>query len=296
MKRERPTAWLKRYLPPALAALLVLLGFLGLLGGIIAALAPSVASELGGLGETAQEGAQTVQTFLEEGPLGFEPIRIDDLIQRGQDALANTEGLAGTVLGYAGALLEGTAGLLFGLVVLFFYLKDGPRIARWLRDLFPERIRRDADVIGSMTWQSVSGYIRGQLLIAFVDAVLIGLALWILGVPLALPLFVLVFFGGLFPIVGALISGLVAVLVALATTTPLTALILLGVILVVQEIEGDVLAPLVLGRAVSLHPLAVLAALAAGGTLLGVLGAFIAIPVAGSAARAVGYLRARVPG
>jgi len=291
-----PAARLKRVLPPALAALVVLLAFLGVLSGLIALLAPAVAGELGGLTEAAQEGAAQVQQFLEEGPLGFEPIRVDELVQTLQDRAANTEGLAGTILGAAGVIVEGAAGLLFGLVVLFFYLKDGPTLGRWLVGLFPTGVRRDAEIIGSQTWQAVGGYIRGQLLIAFVDALLIGIAIWILGVPLVLPLSVLVFLGGLFPIVGAALSGLIAVLVALATTDPTTALILLAVIVVVQQVEGDLLAPLVLGRAVSLHPLAVLASLTAGGVLLGVLGAFVAIPLVGSATRAVGYLRSRVPG
>jgi len=290
-----PTARLKRVLPPSLATLVVLLLFLGGLGGVIALLTPAVAGELGGLAEAAQEGAAQVQQFLEEGPLGFEPIRVDELIQTVQERLANTEGLAGTILGAAGVIVEGAAGLLFGLVVLFFYLKDGPTLGRWLVELFPARVRRDAEIIGSQTWQAVGGYIRGQLLIALVDAVLIGIAIAVLGVPLVLPLAVLVFLGGLFPIVGAVLSGLFAVLVALATTDPTKALILLAVIVVVQQIEGDLLAPLVLGRAVSLHPLAVLASLTAGGVLLGVLGAFVAIPLVGSATRAVGYLRSRVP-
>lgn len=291
-----PTARLKRVLPPAPAALAVLLLFLGGVAGVIALLAPAVASELGGLTEAAQDGAAQVQQYLEEGPLGFEPIRVDDLIQTVQDRLANTEGLAGTILGAAGVIVEGAAGLLFGLVVLFFYLKDGPTLGRWLVELFPTGLRRDAEIIGSQTWQAVGGYIRGQLLIALVDALLIGIAILVLGVPLVLPLSVLVFLGGLFPIVGAVLSGLIAVLVALATTDPTKALILLVVIVLVQQLEGDLLAPLVLGRAVSLHPLAVLASLTAGGVLLGVLGAFVAIPLVGSATRAVGYLRSRVPG
>jgi len=289
-------ARLRRVVPPALAAAVVVLGFLALLSGTLALLAPAVASELGGLSDAALDGAEQVQAYLEAGPFGLQPVRVDDLIAQLQDRIADTEGLAGTVLGAASALAEGTAGLIFGVIALFFYLKDGPVIARWLRDLFPERLRPDAETIGSQTWLTMSGYIRGQLVIALVDAVLIGIGIWVLGVPLVIPLAVLVFFGGLFPIVGAVLSGLVAVLVALATSDPATALALLGVILVVQQVEGHILAPVVLGRAVSLHPLAVLASLAAGGALLGVLGAFIAIPLVGSATRAVGYLRTRIPG
>lgn len=289
-------ARLRQVMPPAGAAAVVLIGFLALLSGTVALLAPAVASELGGLSAAALDGAEQVQAFLETGPFGLQPIRVDDVIAQLQGRLADTEGLAGTVLGAASALAEGTAGLILGLIALFFYLKDGPAIARWLRDLFPVRLRRDAEIVGSQTWLTVSGYIRGQLVIALVDAVLIGIGIWVLGVPLVVPLAVLVFFGGLFPIVGAVLSGLVAVLVALATSDLTTAVILLGIILAVQQVEGHVLAPVVLGRAVSLHPLAVLASLAAGGTLLGVLGAFIAIPLVGSATRAVGYLRTRVPG
>lgn len=290
-----PTTRLKKRMPDALATFVVLLGFLALLGGLIALLAPSVARELDGVVESAQDGARRVQDFLEQGPLGFQPIQVDQLLQQAQDRLADTEGLTATVLGALGSLVEGVTGLLLGVVVLFFYLKDGPRMARWLRDLFPERVRADAEAIGERTWQTVGGFIRGQLLVALVDAFFIGIGILVLGVPLAVPLIVLVFAGGLFPIVGAVISGLLAVLVALATTGVTQALILLAVILVVQQVEGDVLAPIVFGRTVQLHPLAILAALTAGGVLLGVLGAFIAIPLAASASRAVGYLRERVP-
>jgi len=291
-----PAARLRQVLPPAAAAAVALVGFLALLSGTVALLAPAVASELDGLSDAALDGAEQVQTYMESGPFGLQPVRVDDVIAQLQGRLADTDGLAGTVLGAASALAEGTAGLFLGLIALFFYLKDGSAIARWLRDLFPQRLRRDAEIVGSQTWLTMSGYIRGQLVIALVDAVLMGIGIWVLGVPLVAPLAVLVFFGGLFPIVGAVLSGLVAVLVAIATSDLTTAVALLGVILVVQQVEGHVLAPVVLGRAVSLHPLAVLASLAAGGALLGVLGAFIAIPLVGSATRAVGYLRSRVPG
>lgn len=294
-----PTARLKRRMPDALAALLVLLSFVAVLSGVIAALAPSVAAEFSGedgIIEQSQAGAQRLQDFLESGPFGFQPIAVDDLVQRARDALAGAEDLSGTVLGAAAVLVEGIAGLVLGLVVLFFYLKDGPRIAGWVRDVFPTRVQADVEVIGGQTWQTVGGYIRGQLFIALIDAILIGIAIVVLRVPLALPLSVLVFFGGLFPIVGAFVSGLIAVLVALATKGPVIALILLGAIVVIQQVEGDVLAPIVFGRAVQLHPLAVLAALAIGGVLLGVLGAFIAVPLAASLTRGVGYVRERVPG
>nr|MBA2578793.1 AI-2E family transporter [Euzebyaceae bacterium] len=158
----------------------------------------------------------------------------------------------------------------------------------------PRRARADAEAIGARVWFTIGAYIRGQLVIAVVDAVLIGLGLWIVGVPLALPLAVLVFFGGLFPIVGAVAAGIVAVLVALATGGLTSALIVLAIVVAVQQVEGHLLAPIVLGKATELHPVAVIAALTAGAVLLGVLGAFLAVPIAASATRAVGYLRTRV--
>lgn len=290
------TDWLKRRIPDALAALLVLVGSLALLSGIVAALAPSVAEELSGVTELAQEGAQQAQDFLEGGPLGLPPVPVGELSGRIGELLQNTEGLASNVLGAAAAVLQGLTSSVLLLVALFFYLKDGPRIARFLRSLFPEQVQPDIDEIGMRVWGTVGAYIRGQLFIALVDAVFIGIALSVLGVPLVLPLAVLVFFGGLFPIVGAFVSGSVAVLVALAANDLRTALFVLIAILVVQQVEGNLLAPIVLGRATQLHPLATIVALAAGGVLLGVLGAFIAVPVVASAARTVGYLRHRIPG
>lgn len=291
-----PTRMLKRRMPSGLAALLVVLGFLGLLAGIVAVLAPSVGDEIGDLDDEVQNGADQLQDFLADGPFGFQPVQLDELVANARERFLSGDGLATGVLGAATAVAEGFAALVFLLFALFFYLKDGEKIARWLRNLFPVRVRADVEEMGFRSWQTVGAYIRGQLFIALVDATLIGIGIAVLRVPLALPLSVLVFFGGLFPIVGAFLSGGVAVLVALATTSPTTALILLAVIVAVQQLEGHILAPVVLGRAVELHPLAAIAALTAGAVLLGVLGAFLSIPIAASLARAAGYLRNRTPG
>ncbi len=286
---------LKRLMPATLAAILTIAGAVAVLSGIVAVLAPQVSDELVNLGDTVTQGAQDAQAFLESGPFGFQPVRIDDLVNQAQERLAATEGLAGNLLGAAAVVVEGFAGLLFGLVALFFYLADGPRISRALRNVAPPRFRSDASVIGTQAWATIGSYIRGQAFIAVIDAALIGIGIFLLGVPLALPLTVLVFFGGLFPIIGAFVSGAVAVLVALAVNGPGTALILLAVIVAVQQIEGHLLAPIVIGRAVELHPLVALGALTAGAVLLGVLGAFLALPVAASLSRAASYLRERIP-
>jgi predicted PurR-regulated permease PerM len=146
--------------------------------------------------------------------------------------------------------------------------------------------------IADRIWWTVGAYFRGQLIIAFVDAVVIGLGLVALRVPLALPLALLTFVGGLFPIVGAFVSGLIAVLVALAERGAGVALLVLALILTIQQLEGHILQPMIMSRVTHLHPLLVLVALTVGGTTLGILGAFLAVPVAASVARVIEYLRA----
>jgi predicted PurR-regulated permease PerM len=279
--------------PSAIAALVVILSAFGLLYGLGRLLAPQIADEVPALQESVEEGLVELQAFLEDGPFGIDPVWIQDSLETLQDQVLESDILQTGVMGAAGAVAQIGTIMVLMLVVLFFYMKDGARIAAWARDLFPRSVREDVGAVGQLGWTTIGAYFRGQLLVAFFDAVFIGIGLAILQVPLALPLAVLVFFGGLFPIVGAVIAGAVAVLVALASGGWVVALIALGIVLAVQQIEGNVLAPLVLGKATEMHPLAVLTSLTAGGILLGVLGAFIAVPIAASLARAIGYLRAR---
>jgi predicted PurR-regulated permease PerM len=284
-----------RRVPPALASLLVLLGTLGLIAALFSLLAPQVREELGNVGMSLQQGYEQVGRFLASGPFGLDPIPLDPLMARVREQLGQTDGLAGRALEFANVVLEGFAGFVLLLFALFFYLKDGAKIGLWIRSLFPEPAQDDAERIGGIVWLTIGGYIRGQLLIALVDATFIGIGLFALRVPLALPLAVFVFFGALFPIVGAILSGAIAVLVALATGGLTKALLVLALIVGVQQLESHLLAPIVLGRSTQLHPLAVISALSAGAVLLGVLGAFVGVPVAASVARAIGYLRHREP-
>ena len=225
------------------------------------------------------------------------PGDIGGLSDLAQQALA---GLSG-----GGALSEGlglvrqvgdfATGTLLTLVALFFYLKDGRRIWQGMLDLVPPRYAGDLDTVAQESFWTIGAFLRGQLLVALVDAVFIGVGLWILGVPLVLPLAVLVFFGGLFPIVGAFLSGTVAVVVALADEGPGTALAVLGVVLLVQQLEGHVLAPIIQGRIIALHPLLIILSVTTGGVLMGILGAFLGVPVAAVIARIVDHLRGRAP-
>lgn len=292
-----PTRYLKaRGMRDGLAAIIVLVGGVGVLVALFTLLTPQVAGELQGVGEKVQVGYERIRAYLLSGPLGLEPVALDEILARFQERLtAGGDDLGRRILDAGVRLVEGVVGLLLCLVALFFYLKDGGRIAGWLRDLWPARFRSDLQACGERVWLTIGAYIRGLLVIGLVDAVLIGLGLWALRIPLALPLAVLVFFGALFPIVGAFLAGTVAVLVALATNGFPAAVAVLVLIVVVQQLEGHILTPVLLGRATAMHPLAVIAALTAGGLLAGVYGAFLAVPLAASGARVVGYLRGRVP-
>jgi len=283
--------WLRRRgLPPALAALVVLLGFLVALVGVLAAIGWLVAGELGQVLDTLQSSYDDIRRWVRES---FD-VRVPPLDQLRETAgqwASGEQGLQARATSAAASTLEAVSGLLFGLLALFFYLKDGERIARWVASLFPAHARADVMEVERRVWRTLGAYFRGQILIAAVDAVFIGLGLLILGVPLALPLAVLVFLGGLFPIVGAFVAGGVAVLVALADGGAGLGLAVLALNVGVQQLEGNVLEPLIMGRATELHPLAVITAVTAGGVTLGILGAFLAVPVTASVARTVGYLR-----
>lgn len=274
--------------PAALAALVTILAALLVLAAVVALLVPAVAAELPQLTRSLERG---VGQLLDRAPVDIGGP--DGLLDRARQELGSGDDLAGRALAAATAVVEGVAGLLFGLVALFFYLKDGGHIAAGLRDLLPERAREPATQIGQRVWATLGRYFRGQLLIALVDAVLIGIGLVVLAIPLALPLTMLIFFGALFPIVGAFVSGAVAVLVALADAGLTHALIVLAVVVGVQQLEGNVLEPVVLGRAIAIHPLLVLVSITAGAVTVGVLGAFLAVPLAASGARVVDYLRGR---
>lgn len=286
-----------RGLRDALVATVLVVGTLLVIGGTFTVLVPVVSGEIDDLSAQFTQGIEDLRTFLARGPFGLAPINLDDLIEQARERIQSADmfssGAVTSVAGQAGRFLTGLAVF---IIALFFYLKDGPDLAAWLRRQFPWALRDDASAVGVLVWTTIGSYFRGQLLVALIDATGITIGLLILGVPLALPVGVLVLFGSLFPVVGAFVSGSVAVLIALATEGLVSALIVLGIVLGVQQLEGNVLQPLILGRATQLHPLAVVGSLIAGGALFGILGAFLAVPVVASAWRTINYLRARVPG
>jgi len=282
--------WLKRKgVRPGLAAAIVLFGFLLGLAGLVAALGTLIAGELGEVFSSVREAYADIRTWADD-TLGVALPSFDDLIDQAEEWATGEDGLMADVGGTATAAVETVSSVLLGLIALFFYLKDGERIAAFTVELLPVSVRDHAVAVGDRVWFTLGAYFRGQLVVAAVDAVLIGLGLVILGVPLAPALAALVFIGGLFPVVGAFVAGAVAVLIALADSGLGLALAVLALNVIVQQAEGNLLEPLIVGRATKLHPLVVLTALTAGALTAGILGAFLAVPFAACLVRAGGYV------
>lgn len=280
--------WLRhRSTPPALAALLSLLMLLGGLALVIGVLVPVVRSEAPNLMDSLVEGIEGVDELLRREPLGMGLRGVDDVVDRLTEQFGSDEEDGAVQVAVAG--VEAVVGLVLMLVATFFYLKDGTRFGRALQRLLPTAARAHVAEMARRAWGTLGGYLRGLLLVALFDAVLIGAGLLLLGVPLALPLAVLVLFGGFFPVIGAVVTGGVAVLVAFAAGGVGTALAVLALVVGVQQLESNVLQPFVVGRVIALHPFVVLLAITGGGVAFGVLGAFLAVPAAASVARAGEY-------
>lgn len=268
-----------RGVPAGLASFGAMIAGLGVFGLIVWFVVNAVRNEWDDLAAAAQEGFDELQRWLTEGPLGIDDVQISDLREQALE-LAQSEAVQGGAIAGATAAVEVATGTVLAIVVLFFLLRDYRRIwAFFLRPL-DGGSRQRAERIGGEAVDVLGGYVRGIMLIAFVDAFFIGLALFILGIPLALPLAVLVFVGAFIPLLGATLAGTIATLVALVSEGPLYAGIVLLVVIGVNQLEGNLLEPVVLGRTLKLHPLAVLLALTAGTILAGIVGALLAVPLA----------------
>ena len=284
----------RRGVPGLLAALVVVVGgTVTFLGGIVL-LIPPFTRQVAALGPTVAEAFDRVLEWLDEGPLGLDRAEIEALVS---DAVANVGQFSGTVASQVGSIAiavgEVLAAISLAVVLLFFFVKDGEQIVGWFIARAPERLRNDIRAAGARGWAALAGYVRGTAAVALIDAVGIGIGLLIVGIPLVLPLTLLVFIGGFVPVIGAFVSGLLATLVALATGGLSTALIVLGIVVVVQQVETNVLQPMIMRRAVSLHPVVILSVLTAGAVIVGVVGAFLAVPLAATLAAVGNELRLR---
>jgi predicted PurR-regulated permease PerM len=287
--------WLhRRGLPRLVSVWLVLAGSIGLFIGLFFALAPSVQEEFADLGPTLEQGREDIEQYIIDSPFDISQEDLDEYVSNFGDQLSGRgDQIASGVVAGAVVAFELVAGILLLVVLLFFFLKDGELFCRFgLR-----HVRREhhdlVRALGRRAWAAAGGYVKGTAVVATVDAVIIGIGLLIIGVPLVLPLAILTFLGAFLPLVGATAAGIVAVLVALVDGGLRDALLVTGVIVVVQQVEGDVLQPLVLGRAVKLHPVVVLAVLTGGAVIGGLVGAFLAVPVTAVAVAVGSELRAR---
>ena len=288
-----PTRFLRKHgWPPALAAATVLILFLGIIGGIIAVIAPQVVGQAEDLADQFASGLNQVQDWLAGPPfrIGEDQVgdAVDNVISRVQSNATSIATYAySTATSIGGAVLN----LVLALVLAFFFLKDGPRWTPWLAAQTGPKAAPHVAALSMKFWQTLSEFIRQQAFVGFIDALFIGIGLWICGVPLVLPLAVLTFFGAFIPIIGAVVAGVFAVLIALVSNGFTTALIILGVVLLVQQLEGNVLQPIIQGRGLNLHAAVVILAVTAGSSLAGIIGAFLSVPVTALIAVAYRYAR-----
>jgi len=263
-----------------LATALVLLVGLAGLAGIAALLTLEISGTFSDLSSQFSAGLTQIRVFVRDN-FGIDDVTLQDYVQRAWKTLQdNRSSLLSGALSGATLALEVLSGAAVAFFTTVFFLLDGERIWGWCVSLLPRPSQADVRTVGARCWLVLTAYVRGTVLIAFTDGVAIGLAVAALGVPLAVPLGVLVFFGAFVPIVGAFVTGFVAVVVALAAKGLFAAVAVLVAILVVQQVEGHILQPLVMGRFVSLHPLGVVLAVTAGSVLAGLVGAVVAVPAA----------------
>jgi predicted PurR-regulated permease PerM len=275
--------WLKRRrVPDGLAASIAMLAAALALAAVLTAVAPSLASQFGELRTQAEDGVRQATDQLAKPPFDLSEREIRTRVDEGLQGLRENSGPLARGLG-SGAILLGEVltGLIVAVLLCFFLLKDGEQMWAWVLRLVRERSRHHADEVGGRVYTALAGYVRGIAMVGVVDAVLIAIALAIIGVPLVVPLAVVTFFAAFVPLIGAFVAGLLAVLVALVSGGVVDALLVLGAVVLVQQVEGHLLYPLLMSRAVHLHPAVIVVALAAGGILAGIVGVFLAVPVAG---------------
>lgn len=291
---EPPTRWLcRRGFTRGRATALSVLGVFLLFVAIVALVAPQVAGEFGKVGDQAAEGVRVAQRWLIHGPPQLSNEQVDKIAN---GAITQLQGGGGTslvsgVLSGAATIGSVLASIVLCFVLVVFFVRDGRVMWDWLVGLLPSGSRPRAHQVGEIAWETLGGYVRGIAIIGTFDAVFIGLGMIVLGTPLVVPLMLVTFVAAFIPVAGSTIAGLLCALVALVDQGFVSALILTGVVIFVQQFEGNVLYPVVMRRAVDVHPVAILVGVAAGAILMGVFGAVIAVPVVAICARVLATLR-----
>ena len=280
-------------LPKGLAALLVVLGGLATVIVLLSFAGQQVANGATDLADQVVQGLDEVRDWLKNGPLNASDSQINDYIASAQDAITEQtkDGqVLAQVTSFGSAVTHVFAGFFIVLFSTYFFLADGERIWAWTVRLAPRAARARVDSSGRVAWVSLTQFVRATVIVALVDAIGIALVAAILGVPFVLAIGVLVFLGAFVPMIGATVAGTVAVLVALVDQGPVTALFMLGGVILVQQVEGHILQPFLMGRWVSLHPLGVIVAIGIGVIVAGVAGALVAVPLAATVNAVVQHL------
>ncbi|MBO0610951.1 AI-2E family transporter [Myceligenerans salitolerans] len=276
----------RRGLPSILATWISLLALVALLSGIVWLVVLAVVDQWDELRDQALDGFDSLRSYLQGLPFEITEEQIASVRDSAMNLLQSDAVGSGAIAGVS-QTADFVAGFFIMIVVLFFFLKDGPAMWEFLLRPFEghryERGRR----VGAATMRTLGGYVRGTAIVAIVDAVGIGIGLAIVGVPLVIPLSVLVFLLAFIPLVGATLAGILAALVTLVAVGPVEALVVVAIVIVVNQLEGDFLQPIVMGRTLRLHPLVILFALTAGTVLVGITGAVLAVPIAASIWRAI---------
>jgi len=274
--------WLEaKGLPRVAATAVVVVGMLAGFIGMLALVGQQLATQVVDLKSNVVEGIDQVQVWAQTGPLKLTDTQIQDWIDQAKSSISNSDtSVLTTVTSVGTTLTHIVAGFFIALFASFFFLYEGDRIWSWIVALFPRAARDKVHSSGLTAWASLTAFVRATIIVAFTDAVGIAFGAWVLGVPLTFAIGVLVFLGAFVPIIGALLSGLVAVLVALVAQGPWTALWMLLVVIAIQQLESHVLQPFLMGKLVAVHPLAIILAIAGGVAVAGIVGALIAVPLA----------------
>jgi predicted PurR-regulated permease PerM len=293
---EPTVSWLRRHgVPRALAALGTFLAGLTGMGLVGFFVFWQVSTKISDVSKNASAGVQQLHDWLVKGPMHLTPQQLTQFTHQVQTAIgSNTDQLTSLGFSTVNIVIEVVTGVLLAVFTTYFMLYDGAKIWHWVLRALPSQSRYAIAGAGPKAWATLTAYVRGTVAVAFIDALCIGIGIQLLGVPLAMPLAVIIFLGAFVPLVGALVTGTLAVLVALVTSHSLyTPAMVLVILVAVQQIEGHLLQPLILGRAVRVHPLGVVLGVAAGSIVGGIGGAIVAVPLIAVTNTVVGHLRRR---
>ncbi len=284
-----------RRVPRTLAAFIVILAALAIVAGIGWVVVQQFASQWPALAEAAGDPRDALLSWMQDGPLGLTQDQVDQYMQQATEQVQqNAGGLVAGVATGAIAVVEGLTALVLAVVVAYFVARDGHEMFAWFIDrVVHPRNRALVEAVGSRSWTTLQRYTAGIAITGLANAVGLGIVLFVLDIPLVMPIMVLEFIGAFFPVVGGLVAGAIAVGVAFVSNGSTDAIIVAAAAIVVAQVEGNLLQPVVVGRAVAVHPLVVLLALTVGGILAGIPGAAMAVPLAAMASAAGNEWRRR---